>query len=245
MPAELESKLAEIGVTRLVFVRHANATPPGTKAKTEYAAIHDWQRDDQVRPLTQKGKEQAKNARSWFSSTVTNRANKVLLTSGARRASETLQILTEEVTSGGGLARILGCSGGNAVATHASMDLLGSLHPAGIAPKCEEMFDTLGYGPLSKFYDKPGGKAAFQDYATIVSKEIYGILDKCGNTPGNTISCFGHAVFLNAVAMLIAEDVWRADETVLNELIGLDLGEAEAILLDNSGGKVTLQHLKC
>ena len=61
----------------------------------------------------------------------------MLVTSGARRASETLQILTEEQAEGGGgiFAGIFGCSSPEAVATQASMDLVRSLHPAGIAPQ--------------------------------------------------------------------------------------------------------------
>ena len=38
--------------------------------------------------------------------------------------------------------------------------------------QCEEMFDTLGYGPMTKFYAKDGGKQAFDDYAELVVKEM-------------------------------------------------------------------------
>ena len=34
------------------------------------------------------------------------------------------------------------------------------------------MFDTLGYGPMTKFYEKDGGKDAFDEYAGIVIKEL-------------------------------------------------------------------------
>ncbi len=40
------------GITRIVFIRHANAAPPGGKKKAEYNGIHDWQKDDQVRPAS-------------------------------------------------------------------------------------------------------------------------------------------------------------------------------------------------
>jgi hypothetical protein len=36
------------------------------------------------------------------------------------------------------------------------MELMMSLHPAGIAPKCEELFDKTGYAPLNKFFDMEG-----------------------------------------------------------------------------------------
>jgi hypothetical protein len=45
---KLAVKLTSAGISRVVFIRHANAAPPGSKAKGEYGTIHDWQRDDQV-----------------------------------------------------------------------------------------------------------------------------------------------------------------------------------------------------
>ena len=48
MSAALAKTLQESGITRLLLVRHANAAPPGSKAKVEYEKIHDWQKDDQV-----------------------------------------------------------------------------------------------------------------------------------------------------------------------------------------------------
>ena len=48
MAEKLAVKLTSAGISRVVFIRHANAAPPGSKAKGEYGTIHDWQRDDQV-----------------------------------------------------------------------------------------------------------------------------------------------------------------------------------------------------
>lgn len=59
--------LAEIRAdVRVMRGRHANAAPPGGKKKSEYNGIHDWQKDDQMRPLTDKGKQQGAVARKWF-----------------------------------------------------------------------------------------------------------------------------------------------------------------------------------
>mmetsp|Transcript_17718 Transcript_17718/g.31583 ORF Transcript_17718/g.31583 Transcript_17718/m.31583 type:complete len:248 (-) Transcript_17718:405-1148(-) len=246
MAEALKNKLADAGVTKLVLIRHANAVPPGGKKKGDYSQIHDWHRDDQLRALTDKGKKQAISSRKWFQESVTVKANKVLITSGARRASDTLQLLAEEKTAtpGGMLSKVFGCSSADAVATQTAMDLVPSLHPAGIAPKCEEMFDTLGYGPLTKFYGKDGGKEAFDAYAEIVAKELSDIAGKVSRNPGDTLSCFGHAVFLNAVAVLVAERVWGASPDVIKQISEMDLGEAEGILLERKDDSMACRHMK-
>lgn len=47
-----------------------------------------------MRPLTDKGKKQAAVAKgAWFDKDIVLSNNKVLVTSGARRASETLQVM--------------------------------------------------------------------------------------------------------------------------------------------------------
>ncbi|KAJ1481542.1 hypothetical protein T484DRAFT_2721226 [Baffinella frigidus] len=198
MSSTLAEKLSNSKVTRLVFVRHANAAPPGGKKKGEYGGIHDWQKDDQMRPLTDKGKQQGAVARKWFQADIGVVTNKILVTSGARRASETLQVLAEqEAQKQGFLGRFFGCSGASTVAMQVGMDLLPSLHPAGIAPKCEALFDQHGYAPLAKFYAMEGGEEAYAEYAEIVAGEIGALAGKVGMSPGNTLSFFGHAVFLN------------------------------------------------
>jgi len=52
------------------------------------------------------------------------------------------------------------------------MELVGSLHPAGIAPKCEQLFDQHGYAPLSKFYAMEG---AFSNHGAFYSCALYSI----------------------------------------------------------------------
>ena len=47
-------------------------------AKADFSGIHDWQASDQMRPLTDKGKKQAKAARdAWFAKDVVRTSNKV------------------------------------------------------------------------------------------------------------------------------------------------------------------------
>lgn len=129
----------------------------------------------------------------------------------------------------------LGCGSSESVAFAVTSELVGSLHPAGIAPACEELFDTHGYAPLAKFYGMAGGKEAYAEYGEIVCKELAAVVDKVKHNQGNTISVFGHAVFLNAVAMQLmlacgasAVEVQKATE--------VDLGEAEGFAVDIGAG---------
>lgn len=245
MSGKLAESLRSAGITRIVLIRHANAQPPATtqpKKGSDGYPIHDWQRDDQMRPLTEKGKQQGAVAREWFRRDITVTANKVLVTSGAQRASQTLQLLGEQAAKKKGMLSSLFCTNTDAMAMEVSMELLPSLHPAGIAPKCEELFDKNGYAPLGKFYAMEGGQEAFAEYADIVAGEMIGLANKMSSVPGSTISCFGHAVFLNAVAMMVCTSVWNADQATIKKLTDLDLGEAEGIVLELNGASCTLTH---
>ena len=72
-----------------------------------------------------------------------------------------------------------------------------------------------------------------------------GLVGKVGKNPGNTITSFGHAVFLNAVAMIVAEKVWNADDATIKALSELDLGESEGIILTKTASGMTMTHMKC
>mmetsp|Transcript_33412 Transcript_33412/g.51949 ORF Transcript_33412/g.51949 Transcript_33412/m.51949 type:complete len:150 (+) Transcript_33412:34-483(+) len=141
------------------------------------------------------------------------------------------------------MSGVFGCAKTDSISMEISMELLPSLHPAGIAPKCEELFDKNGYAPLEKFYAMEGGEQAFAEYAEIVGKELSQIASKVSQSPGNTLSMFGHAVFLNAAAMMVVGKVWNGDEKTINQLKSLDLGEAEGIQIDFNGNTCTVKHI--
>ena len=94
----------------------------------------------------------------------------------------------------------------------------------------------------AKFYAMEGGKDAFAEYAEIVAGELFDLANKVRTVPGNTLSLFGHAVFLNAVAMMLVEKVWGGDEPTISKLTTLDLGEAEGILVEKHGESCTIVH---
>jgi hypothetical protein len=49
-------------------------------------------------------------------------------------------------------------------------------------------------------------------------------------------------VFLNAVAMMLCSKVWNGDQTSIDTLKDLDLGEAEGLVVQLSGQSCTLTH---
>ena len=93
-------------------------------------------------------------ATSRFAKDVVRTSNKCLVTSGARRAAETLQVFGEQVVANKGFfaALGLGCGTSEAVQFAVSSELVGGLHPAGIAPACELLFDTHGWPPAPQLY---------------------------------------------------------------------------------------------
>ena len=52
------ASLKDAGIAELYFVRHASSAPLHEGAATRADAPHDWKRDDQLRCLTAKGKDQ-------------------------------------------------------------------------------------------------------------------------------------------------------------------------------------------
>mmetsp|Transcript_29052 Transcript_29052/g.74718 ORF Transcript_29052/g.74718 Transcript_29052/m.74718 type:complete len:150 (-) Transcript_29052:302-751(-) len=85
------------------------------------------------------------------------------------------------------------------------------------------------------------GKAIFREYMNKVTGELHALISAGMATfpaGGDTVAVFGHAVFLNAVAVSVAEamGIEKADEQVAD----FDLGEAQGILCDASAKSVSL-----
>jgi len=237
---EIKEALQEKGITRVVFIRHANAAPPaasGMKAKDAYDTPHDWKMDDQMRPITDKGKAQAEEARRWFLEGIGLENCRALVASGARRATETLQIMAgERHADGTGDVSIL---------------MLPSLHPAGISPTLEGMFDRINYAPLKRYYQEPGGASALDEYSVVVAEEFITLVKNLDSSKkGNTLACFGHALFANAVAKLVGEAMGLSKDDIA-ALSEIDLGESEGISIQAPGqdaggeGKMVLRHMHC
>lgn len=215
----LIKQLEELKVTKLIFIRHANAVPLNGESRLNQP--HDWKFRDQTRSLTAKGKEQANISKSYLQSYKV----KASLTSPARRASDTAVIMSQ-LSEGGNIF----------------LRMVESLHPASMSQICEDLFDTLGYGPLRKFYDVDGGKDAFLDYAERVCAEITA---KIGGPSfdrdapdGDTIAVFGHAVFLNSIVYAVCNS-YQLSQTD-DVLLDVDLGETQGILVDIENKSITV-----
>jgi len=122
--------------------------------------------------------------------------------------------------------------------------MIESLHPAGMSTICEDLFDSMGYGPLRKFYDVDGGKDAFLSYAERVCQEmsakISGPSFERDAPDGDTICIYGHAVFLNAVVYAVGISLNIIETESL--LLDIDLGETEGICIDIN--EKSIKHLK-
>ena len=221
----------EQDVTRLCFVRHANALPLQGPARLseDGSVVHDWKMRDQTRGLSDKGREQIENNKHLLESMLI----KANLTSPARRASDTAARMTIKMTQSGKEES----KGGDVF-----LRMVESLHPAGMSTICEDLFDNMGYGPLRKFFETDGGKDAFMAYGEKVCAELAA---KAGGPAmsaieaGDTFAMFGHAVFLNAICYCVAAAAGVAD---IDFLLDVDLGEAECIYMDL--GAKTIKHLK-
>ena len=222
MSDSLARALEELGVTKLVFVRHANAAPINA-GESRTNQPHDWKMRDQMRGLTSKGREQCEKSKAYLDPF----AVKANLTSPARRASETALNMIKP-TAGGDIF----------------LRMIEGIHPAGMSAKCEDLFNDMGYGPLRKFFDAEGGKDAFVDYAQRVcaemSAKIGGPSFERDAPEGDTICIFGHAVFLNAIAFTVSTSLGVAGTESL--VLDIDLGETQGIFIDIAAKSIA--HIK-
>ena len=135
------AKCRELKLDFVVFVRHASSAPLRAGAAKRAEQPHDWKIDDQMRVLTQKGKDQCAAA-AWFRELDIRAA----LTSPARRASETAMRMTDRTETE------------EQKVGSVYLRMVAGVHPAGMSETCETLFETLGYGPLRVFFEAAGGE---------------------------------------------------------------------------------------
>ena len=218
MPAgaaeDFVAKCRQLKLDFVLFVRHASSAPLHEGAAKRSEKPHDWKIDDQMRVLTQKGKDQCAAA-AWFRGLDVRAA----LTSPARRASETAMRMTDRTeTEEQKVGSIY-------------LRMVAGVHPAGMSEPCEALFETLGYGPLRVFFEAAGGEDAFQAYGDAVCAELAAAAVPAG--PGG-LAVFGHAVFLNAIAYKVAQAAGASDDAKA-ALLDMDLGETQGIRVSTSG----------
>jgi len=240
-PAALGTVLSKHGITKIVMIRHANAQPRDPQAaaveagevlKPDTPFANAWTIGDLTRELTDKGAQQAIAARSWLNELDL----RAVITSEAARAMATKDIMT----SGKFPKGMPGCL------------ILHTLHPSRSGtPDCERMFDKLGYGTLRTYFADQSieglegkGRECFRAYMTKVTDELQELISAgaAAGLPGNgdTVCVFGHAVFLNAVAVAVGEamGISGAEDKVAE----IELGEAQGILCDRGEQDIHLAH---
>lgn len=231
--------LAKAGIKKVVMIRHANAQPrdpeaaaveAGTVLKPDTPFANAWTVGDLTRALTPKGEEQAAAAKAGWFDQLNVRA---VICSEATRAISTKEIMTAGKFPKGGAGSLT----------------LHTLHPARSGtPDCEKMFDKLGYGTLNTYYADTSvegcegkGKPIFRNYMNKVTTEL-DVLIKGGmasfGKEGDTVAVFGHAVFLNAVAVAVAEAMGIPEAEA--KVSCLELGEAQGIMVDGGALDVNL-----
>ncbi|KAJ1447403.1 hypothetical protein M885DRAFT_542872 [Pelagophyceae sp. CCMP2097] len=219
--AEFADLCAKAKITKVLFVRHAASAPLHAGAAKRASAPHDWKQDDQMRVLTPKGLDQCAAAAPWFAKFQV----RAMLSSPARRASETAVRMAALIET--------------SEAKHDALYLrmVPGAHPAGMSATCEDLFDSLGYGPLRGFFaaQDGNGEQAFMSYADDVCSELAGALVACGDDGStDTIAVFGHAVFLNAIAYKCAQ-AFHASNEAKEILLDMDLEETQGILISVEG----------
>jgi broad specificity phosphatase PhoE len=203
----------------------------GDVLKPDTPHANAWTIGDLTRTLTEKGRDQAKLAAGdtgWFAPF----AVRAVVSSEATRAIDTKDIMTN--------GRFEKGSAGNLT--------MHTLHPSrSETPDCEKMFDALGYGTLATYYANTDvetsvgtgkGREVFREYIDKASAELARVIAQASKSSvfppeGSTLAVFGHAVFMNAVAVAVAEAMGIKDGA---ETIGaFELGEAEGIVCESSG----------
>jgi broad specificity phosphatase PhoE len=253
MSDALGTVLKNAGLTKIVMIRHANAKPRDLQAASREVAELDglqshrgvlkpgapyansWTVGDLTRELTPKGQEQATKAAEWLS----EHQVRVVVSSEATRAWATKDIMAPAFPKGGPSAGP-GCL------------TLPMLHPSRSGtPDCEKMFDSLGYGTLKRYFADTSvqgcegrGEEVFRQYMAKVTAELAEVLTaglptvEMRSSSGNTVAIFGHAVFLNALAVAVGEAMGIGNAM---ELVGgMDLGETQGIMCDASAKTIQL-----
>ena len=251
--ASLGDVLSSAKIHKVVMIRHANAKPRDLQAASKEVAELDglqshrgilkpgaphansWTVGDLTRELTPKGQEQAAAAREWLNA----HDLRAVISSEATRAWATKDIMAPSFPKGGPSAGP-GCL------------TLPMLHPSRSGTmECEKMFDSLGYGTLNRYFAdqtvegcEGRGEEIFRGYMTKVSDELRQVLEAgmatvdMRSTSGDTIAVFGHAVFLNALAVAVGEAMGIPNAKDL--VGGMDLGETQGIMVDGASKSIGL-----
>ena len=227
--ANVRGACEEKGVTRLLFVRHGEAVEGG---ESKEAAGDNWKMVDSTRSLSDKGVEQAKEARRWFQDGLGLDQVMMCVHSGTRRTMETMQVMMQAGEEKGSKAK--------------ETKVLKILHAVDVHQGVEELKEALGAASIKAYVEDEGNKAKFLDYAQAAAEDmVNGILAMSpeATRAGNTVAYFGHAVCLPAIVYHMCQQ-WGLEEYLMDQLVEVNLGLAEGLLIELPKGKpVNIRYL--
>ena len=241
----LQSLVAQVAHVRFLFIRHGNAQQqqqPATEPPQQQPFCpwprkrkpHGWDEDDIHRQLTPDGMKQCREAREWYSHI---QPTDYLVSPSVRCAAT-----AEHLVALGAPTAESGCT-------------LPLLHPSGFLVDanpterramecCLEAFECIGTeGSLADYFTDEHTEQCFMVYAERALRAVLCHAVQRSLPEDATLAVFGHAIFLNAVALLLARTVAAAGADELHTLEDLYLGEAEGITV-RASGTLLVEHVK-
>jgi hypothetical protein len=162
-----------------------------------------------MRAITKKGEDQCTESAGAYFSELNVCA---MLSSPARRAAETAMRMAAMIETEESKHQTL------------YLKMIEGVHPAGMSETCEHLFESMGYGPLRKFFEVEGGEAAFREYGDAVCREMSNSLAGPG---------FGEAVKDNGCVALFGEYSETRDYFFFSLLIAVSLSHTLSHTLTN------------
>ena len=228
---EFVGAVTQAGIDKIAFLRH------GKTGKAENGVDFD-------RQLTNEGREQARKSGETFGKTLLPFYEKVLV-SPAPRTVETAEIFL--AAAGASLST-------SPAKEKISSIRIQSLYDGTMQPEGSKLFQKLGYSPLDDYVnnedesDRAAARSVLGDYGRSAVTSIYDTVTDASvkdndnslskrQTRGSTLLVFGHAVYLSAATLAVANLV-GCDEDSEDLVLSAITNEAEGFLIDVQGRHV-------
>jgi broad specificity phosphatase PhoE len=245
-PSEFRQAAASAAppVRRIAFLRHGNTAPSPTGA-------------DFDRVLTDLGRDQSRQAGRAFGAEM--RPYRKVLVSPAPRTVETAQLFLQEAKAAAAAVApaATGASVSAGLSSTADLSLVPGLYDGAMQPEGSALFRRLGYAPLRAYVeaedpaDRDAARRVLGQYAALVAREVHRHLRQLGGQPRSppqqaaslepvgTLLVVGHAIYLPAAALGVAE-LCGCSKNERDVLLDTDTQEAQGYCVDLCDSSVTL-----